>query len=147
MITGLIWTMLSSTLGTFGFALLLHAPRKAWLSASLIGGLGYTLYWGLMQIGWGEPAAMFVGVLVASILAQVAARKMRMIATIFITLAIIPCVPGLGLYRCMAYLGQGMNAEGLRTGVNAMICIGMIALALGVGSFIARRVTQFIKVK
>lgn len=145
MLLQLLWTMISSSLGTFGFALLLHAPRKAWLPSSLIGGLGYTIYWGMMQYGWSEPAAIFVGVLVASVLAQFAARRMRMIATIFITLAIIPCVPGLGLYRCMSYLGQGMNAQGLREGVNAMICIGMIAFAIGIGTFIGRRLFRFLR--
>ena len=136
---------LSSFVGTMGFALLLQAPRKAWLPSSLIGGLGYTIYWGLLQAGWSDPTAIFAGVLIASVLAQLAARHMRMIATIFVTLAIIPCVPGLGLYRCMSYLGQGMNAQGLHEGVNAMISIGMIALALGVGSFAARRIPMIRK--
>lgn len=140
MVMELVWILLTSSLGTLGFAMLLHAPRRAWLASSLIGGLGYTIYWGLLLGGWSDPAALFAGVLAASILAQFAARKMCMIATIFVTLAIIPCVPGLGLYRCMSYLGQGMNTEGIREGVNAMISVGMIAMAIGVGTFIARRI-------
>lgn len=134
--------LLTSTLGTLGFAMLLHAPRRAWGLASAIGGLGYTIYWALLQIGWGDPAALFTGVLAASILAQFAARKMRMIATIFVTLAIIPCVPGLGLYRSMSYLAQGMSTQGLQELAAAMISIGMIALAIGIGGFIARRASR-----
>lgn len=136
----LLWIAAGSFVGTLGFAVLLHAPRRAWLPSSAIGALGYTIYWGLMRLGWGEPFSMFIGVLLASLLAQLAARRMRMIATIFVTLSIIPCVPGLGLYRCMALLGQGMSAEGVRVGVAAMTSIVMIALALGVSSFLTRRV-------
>lgn len=133
---------LGSFAGTLGFAVLLHAPRRAWLPSSIIGALGYMLFWGLMRLGLSEPSAMFVGVLVASMLAQLAARRMRMIATIFATLAIIPGVPGMGLYRCMSLLAQGMSAAGVREGVSAMTDIVMIALALGVGSFLTRRLMK-----
>lgn len=140
MVKELLWMLVTSALGTLGFAMLLHAPKKAWLAASGIGGVGYMVYWGLLMLGWPDPASLFAGVLAATVLAQFAARKMRMIATIFVTLAIIPSVPGLGLYRAMSFLGQGMNSAGAKEGVNAMISVGMIALAIGVGSFIARRV-------
>ena len=127
-------------LGTLGFSLLLHAPMRAWLPASAIGAAAYTLYWVLEQVGLGMPASIFIGALAGSMLAQGCARKMRMIATIFITLSIVAMVPGLGLYRCMALLAQGQNAAGVRTGVEAMTTIVMIALGIGVGSFLFRAV-------
>ncbi|MBR2718211.1 MAG: threonine/serine exporter family protein [Clostridia bacterium] len=128
----------TSFLGTLGFALLLHAPKKSWLPASIIGGVSYTVYIALLELGSHQAAAMFAAALVGSLLAQFCARKMRMIATIFITLSIVSLVPGLGLYRCMEYLGAGRNALGLQAGVSAMIDIMMIALGVGVGSFIFR---------
>ncbi|MBP3636251.1 MAG: threonine/serine exporter family protein [Clostridia bacterium] len=133
-----IVTLITSFLGTLGFALLLHAPKKAWLPASIIGGISYTLYIVLLQAGWHQAAAMFAGALAGSVLAQVCARRMRMIATIFITLSIVSLVPGLGLYRCMEFLGAGKNAAGLQAGVSAMIDIMMIALGLAVGNFVFR---------
>lgn len=136
----LLRILLMSFLGTLGFALLLHAPKKAWLPASLIGGISYTLYIALMELGAAEAAAMFCGALAGSLLAQICARKMRMIATIFVTLSIVSLVPGLGLYRCMEYLGAGKNALGLQAGVSAMTDILMIALGLGVGSLVFRTI-------
>ena len=129
---------LSSFVGTLGFAVILHAPRKSWLSAAALGGLSYAMYWLLMQMGVGDPLANFVASLTVSLLAQFCARRMQMIATIFVALSIIPLVPGLGLYRCMALLGQGQNAAGLQAGVAAMIAIMMIALGLAMGAFIFR---------
>lgn len=140
MIAELIKIFLASFLGTLGFALLLHAPRRAWLPASLVGGVSYTLYIALLQAGSHQTVAMFAGALVGSLLAQACARRMRMIATIFLTLSIVSLVPGLGLYRCMEHLGAGRNAMGLQTGVSAMIDIMMIALGVGVGSLVFRTV-------
>ena len=140
LLSGAARMFLSAFLGTLGFALLLHAPRKSWLPASVIGAVAYTLYWVLEQIGLSMPLSIFIGALTGSLLAQGCARKMRMIATIFVTLSIVALVPGLGLYRCMALLAQGENAAGVRTGVQAMITILMIALGLGVGSFLFRAI-------
>ena len=131
-------TLGASFLGTLGFGVLLHAPRKSLILGSLLGALGYGIYWGIAQAGGSQGFAMFMGALGASLLAQVAARRMRMIATIFITLSIIPLVPGLGLYRCMSYLAQGQSALGVQEGVSAMTNILMIALGVSVGAFLYR---------
>lgn len=140
MMEEMLRTLLTSFLGTLGFALLLHAPKKAWLPASLIGGVSYTLYIFLLEMGCPQTVSMFGGALAGSLLAQICARRMRMIATIFITLSIVSLVPGLGLYRCMEHLGAGRNALGLQAGVTAMIDIMMIALGLGVGGFVFRTI-------
>ena len=99
--------LLTSFIGTLGFAVLLHTPQRAWIPGSCIGAVGYTLYWALMVwAGLPETAAIFIGSVAASVLAQYAARRLKMIATVFGTLAIIAFVPGLGLYRCMSLLAS-----------------------------------------
>ena len=134
-----LYLLLTGLGGTFGFAALLHAPRRSWLPAGVLGGLSYALYWTMNHLaGVDDAAAMFIGCLVGSFLAQLLARRMQMIATIFVSLSIIPCVPGLGLYRCLSLLGQGNHAEGLAAGVTAMVEIMMIALALGVSGFLVQ---------
>lgn len=134
--------LISSFVGTFGFAIFMHAPKRAWLPASAIGGVAYALYWLLLQFSMYEPMAMFLGALVGSILGQYCARRMQMIASIFVLLAMIPLVPGLGLYRCMHYLAQEMYGAGADAGVRAMADIVMIALGLAVGNFIFRMVVS-----
>lgn len=136
----LIRIFLSSMVGTLGFAAILHAPRQAWIPSALLGGASYTLYWLLMHFGVTEPTAIFIASMTVSLLAQFCARRIRMIATIFVALSLIPLVPGLGLYRAMELLGQGRNAAGLQAGIAAMISIMMIALGLAVGAFIFRAV-------
>lgn len=130
--------LLSSFVGTLGFAIFMHAPKRAWFPASAIGGVAYAAYWLLLQIGTNEPLSIFIAALLGSLLGQFLARRMHMIATIFILLAMIPLVPGLGLYRCMHYLAQEMYSAGADAGVRAMVDIVMIALGIAVGSFIFR---------
>ena len=128
----------SSFVGTLGFAIFMHAPKRAWLPASTIGGAAYLLYWALLTAGMYEPMAIFIGALLGSVLGQFCARRMQMIATIFVLLAMIPLVPGLGLYHCMHYLAQEMYSAGADAGVRAMVDVVMIALGLAVGSFMFR---------
>ena len=137
-----LFKLISSFVGTFGFAIFMHAPKRAWLPASAIGGAAYTLYWLLLQFSMYEPMAMFLAALVGSMLGQYCARRMQMIASIFVLLAMIPLVPGLGLYRCMHYLAQEMYGAGADAGVRAMVDIVMIALGLAVGSFIFRLIAN-----
>ena len=134
--------LVSSFVGTLGFAIFMHAPRKAWLPASAIGGVAYLLYWALLQFGLYEPLAIFISALLGSILGQYCARRMQMIASIFVLLSMIPLVPGLGLYRCMHLLAQEMYSAGADAGVRAMVDIVMIALGLAVGSFLFRMVVR-----
>lgn len=134
--------LVSSFVGTLGFAIFMHAPKRAWFPASAIGGVAYALYWLLMQCGVYAPMSIFIGALLGSILGQYCARRMRMIASIFVLLSMIPLVPGLGLYRCMQYLAQEMYGAGADAGVRAMVDIVMIALGLAVGSYIFRLIAR-----
>lgn len=139
--------LVSSFVGTLGFAIFMHAPKRAWLPASAIGGVAYLLYWALLQTSMYEPMAIFIGALLGSVLGQYLARRMQMIASIFVLLSMIPLVPGLGLYRCMHYLAQEMYSAGADAGVRAMVDVVMIALGLAVGSFIFRMIARTKPVK
>lgn len=120
--------------GTVGFAALTRVPRRTLLPAGIIAALVYLVYWLLPLAGLSEYTAVFLGTLLGSILGHTCARKMRVINTVFLMAAIVPVVPGLGLYRMMASLGQGHMAQGGREGVQAMIIIAMTALGLILGS-------------
>ncbi|MBR4067286.1 MAG: threonine/serine exporter family protein [Clostridia bacterium] len=134
MLTGLLRAMISGFLGAAGFGALLHAPRKGILCGSAIGALGYTAYWLIFQLTGSELPAMFVGALLAAVLGQLAARKLHMISTVFVTIAILPLVPGIGLFRSMSALGQGNMMQGANLAAHAMSLILMIVMGTGLGS-------------
>ena len=124
--------------GTVGFAMLVHTPKRAWFVSGLIASLSYLIYWLMSFLNLPEPMAIFIGSLFGSLTGLLCARRMKIIGTVFLMSAVVPVVPGLGLYRMMAALGRGQLSVGARTGVQAMITVAMIALGLGAGAFIDR---------
>ena len=130
--------VLGAFFGTVGFAMLVHTPRRAWLASGLIAAFSYLVYWGLVRFGFSDPASIFAGSLFGSLAGQLCARRMKIIGTVFLMSAIVPVVPGLGLYRMMSLLGQGRISDGANMGIQAMITIGMIALGLGAGALLDR---------
>lgn len=125
---------IAACIGAASFGALLHAPRRSLPVGAAIGTLGYMIDWLLIRQGTPEALAMFVAALVAAGAGQLAARRMRMISTIFITIAILPLIPGLGLYRAMSALAQGQTAVGAEIAVQSMALILMIALGVAMGS-------------
>ena len=125
-------------LGTVGFAMLVHVPKRAWFASGVVASLSYMVYWGLIQLGVPDPMSIFTASLFGSLAGLICARKMKIIGTVFLMSAVVPVVPGLGLYRMMAAIGQGQLAAGAKTGVSAMITVAMIALGLGAGAFTDR---------
>ena len=136
-LTQTIIAFVSSYLAGSGFGLLLSAPQKSVVWGGFLGAVGYTAYWLCMQGGIGETAAMFLGALAAAIGTQIAARRFKMIATVFVTIAILPMVPGLGLYRAMSALAQGELSSGGAIAAHTMALILMIALGIALGSALA----------
>ena len=130
--------VLGSFIGTVGFAMLVHTPKRSWFVSGLIAVLSYLVYWGLTYMNIPDAMAIFAGSFFGSLAGLFCARRMRMIGTVFMMSAVVPVVPGLGLYRMMAAIGQGQISAGAKTGVSAMITIGMIALGLGAGAFTDR---------
>ena len=124
--------------GALGFAWLVHAPKRSWLVSGLIAAAAFLLYWFLTRYGLSDPLSVFCGAWFGSMAGHLAARWMKIINTVFLMSAVVPVVPGLGLYRMMAYFGQGQTAMGADLGVQAMITIAMIALGLMMGSFLDR---------
>jgi len=138
MLDEILRAVFGALIGTMGFAMLVHVPRRALPVTGLIAALSYLVYWGALRIGLSDPTSIFLGSLFGSVTGQFCARKLKIIGTVFLMSAIVPVVPGLGLYRMMAFLGQNKISEGAGMGIQAMITIAMIALGLGAGAVVTR---------
>lgn len=134
----IIRAVIGAFFGTVGFAMLVHAPKRSWFVSGLIASLSYLVYWFMTYLGLPDPMAIFIGSLFGSLVGLLSARLMKIIGTVFLMSAVVPVVPGLGLYRMMSALGQGQIAAGAKTGIQAMITVAMIALGLGAGAFADR---------
>lgn len=134
----LLRAVFGAFVGTVGFAMLVHVPGRAWFMSGVIASFSYLLYWFMTYLGLADPMSVFIGSLFGSLAGLLCARKMKIIGTVYLMSAVVPVVPGLGLYRMMAALGRQQLAAGAMTGLQAMITIAMIALGLGAGAFVDR---------
>ncbi len=130
-------TFLFCVVASAFFAATLNAPKKSILISSLIAALGYSLY--IYMAAAGSPVAgyFFATVLMAS-LCEVFARIIKMPAVVLITPAVIPVVPGLGLYEMVLYMVLGDFERALHTGISAMMAIGAMAMGIALSTFFAR---------
>ena len=117
----------SAFFGAGAFALLFHAPLRTILPSCLIAALGYLLYVVLDAAGNGTVACYFLGGLVMSALCELAARRMKTPATVFLTSSLVTLVPGFDLFQIMLYLAQ---VDGALAASHAMTALqGVMAIA------------------
>ena len=116
----------SCALAAFFVALLLNQPKNTLLHSALIAGAGYAIF---MLLGQGT-LGYFFATLFIGIACEVCARLMKKIATLFITSALIPLVPGVGLYNTMRHLVQGNVSNAVSCGTDTLM--GICAIALGI---------------
>ena len=112
------------------FALAYGLQQKKTVALAALGGaLGWLTY-DLLQVRTGTLMANFYAALVFSFYSELMARICRKPASIFLIIALLPLVPGGGIYRSMAALVEGQNAQ---AGAHALETLGTAALlALGV---------------
>ena len=74
--------VLGAFLGTVGFAMLVHTPKRAWFVSGLIASLSYMIYWLMTYLGLPDPMAIFIGSLFGSLAGLLSARLMKIIGTV-----------------------------------------------------------------
>lgn len=115
--------------GSIGFAIILKIKGKQIVYAGLGGAMTWAVYVmaydNLQSYFWGNMiAALFVAVF-----AEVMARVHKAPATIFLTAAAVPLIPGYNLYNMMFGIVSQDTAMAQRNGMTALV----IALAISTG--------------
>lgn len=124
--------LISCFVAAASFSVLLHQPRKSILVSSLIAMAGYGVFLLLNQ----DTTAYFLATLLIGVLCEVFARILKRTATSLVTGAIVPLVPGVGLYNTMRHVVEGSYREAVTVGVKTMLGLCGIALAINASSLI-----------
>lgn len=128
--------------GTIGFAMLVNAPKRTLIPASLTAMLGYVLYLILLKmIGTSAMTAYFLASTFMSVLCEIQARWMRMPSTVFFLSALVPLVPGYTIYRAMLALVENDGAAAAGAAMEAVQGIAAIAVGAVVASVLFRTFT------
>lgn len=137
----IILELLYCFIATLFFALIMNAPKKTLVRSSLAAAIGYIIYDYFVSRGFTMVGFLF-GTTVIAILGEIFARKLKMPATIFIFPAIIPIVPGLGLYKTILAFVQDDLSLALETGVSTILNIGCMAVAMAMVSLTALKIKK-----
>lgn len=118
------------------FALIMNAPKETLIHSSIVASVGYVIYITLSN-QLNVTLGFFAGTSFVAMMGEIFARKFKMPATIFIFPAVIPMVPGFGLYQTMLALVQDNIPSALEIGVNTILNIASMAIAMALVSVIA----------
>lgn len=119
---------LFSFFATVGFAVFLNSPKSILIHSGLVGGIGWVIFYYLVNLTSNDILANFIASLFVSYISEVLARKLKQPAIVFLIPGIIPLVPGLGMYNTMLYLIQRDYINGIAKGVDVLFVAGAISL-------------------
>lgn len=123
------------------FALIMNAPKKTLVYSSAVASIGYVMY--ILILDFTTPTLGFLaGTTFVAMMGEVLARKFKMPATIFIFPAVIPIVPGFGLYQTILALVQNDISLALEIGFETIFNIAAMAIAMALVSILAIKSTR-----
>ena len=126
-----LMAFLFAFLATVAFGVLFQGPKRILWRSGLIGGLGWIVFIGLKEIfSVHSFSANFLATVVIALASEIFARVWKEPTTVFEVPAIIPLVPGFGMYRGMNYILQ--DYVGYGTEVLLEAALDSCAIALGI---------------
>lgn len=121
---------LSGFTATVGFGVLFNIKGKKLYLAGIGGMLGGVIYSFCKMNEFPEALSLFYAGVGFALYSEIFARICHTPVTTFIICALIPLVPGKGMYETMRYAVAGDAQTALQTGLDTLIYAG--ALALGI---------------
>ncbi|MBQ9572914.1 MAG: threonine/serine exporter family protein [Acidaminococcaceae bacterium] len=118
-------------LATVAFGVLFQGPKRILWRSGLIGALGWVVFIGLKEsFSVHSFSANFLATVLIALVSEIFARIWKEPVTVFEIPAIIPLVPGFGMYRGMNYILQDYVGYGSEVLLGA--AMDACAIALGV---------------
>lgn len=126
----MIFECIIAILCTLGFGIMFNIGRKNLLFASLGGGLSWFMYKLLIHNDLSLYTAFFASAIVFSIYSEICARVFKSPVTTFIICALIPLVPGSGMYYTMYEAIKGNIDKSISLLISTMASAGCLALGI-----------------
>ncbi|MGG7077770.1 threonine/serine exporter family protein [Clostridium sardiniense] len=131
-------------IATLGFGIIFNIHGRNLFFAAIGGGISWFVYALGLEAHFSTTTNFFLSAVVFSIYSEILARKLKTPVTTLVACALIPLVPGSGMYYTMYQAVTGDVMQSLELGLNTLASAG--ALALGV-IFVSTITRQYYKVK
>lgn len=126
-----------------GFCFLFNSPRRLILSTSLTGMTAWLISLVLSALEASFILPSFVGCFFIGIVAEILAQKKKHPVLLFTVPAIVPFVPGYGIYYMMLHIIEKNFDKAIRHGVESIF----IAISIAVGIMLATSLMRILQPK
>ncbi len=109
---------------TFGIS------KRFLVYSGFAGAFSWFVYLILLERGFGELMGVFVATLVSALISHIFARILKAPVTVFQIPAILPTVPGVGMYRTVYYMLIGDRETSAFYLTQTLQIAGMIAIGI-----------------
>lgn len=127
---------------TLFYCIIMSLPKKAIWISPLSSAVTYIIYRAVFLGIESEYMGYLAASCFAAVSAEMLARVCKMPATIFIFPAVIPLVPGIGLYRTMLCLVRSDMSGFASEGTKTLIISGIIAVTVAVVNAVFRNILK-----
>lgn len=134
-------------IASFGFGIIFNIKGRKLIFAAIGGGLSWFCYLYLTQSKVSVILSLFVSSIIFSIYSEICARYLKTPVTTLVICALIPLVPGAGMYYTMYETITGNLSGAVEFGLNTLASAGTLALGVIFVSTITKQVTNLKKVK
>ena len=134
----IIFVTLVSFFATFGFCIAFNIRGKKIIFAALGGAISWFFYSLPLQLGLSDISSLFISSVIFSAYSEILARIFKTPVTTFVVCALIPLVPGSGMYYTMREAISGNISKSLELGLNTIASAGTLALGVLFVSTITR---------
>jgi len=120
------------------FAVIFNVRGRHIPTAALGGAVGWAVYLAATEFGEAAAVGYFAAAAAVALYAEVASRLLSSPAGTYVACAIIPLVPGGGMYYTMSRSLAGDLPGALAVGFETLVTAGAIAAGLAIGAVAAR---------
>ncbi len=128
---------LYSFIATVGFCIIFNIRGKMVFFASLGGALGWLAY-ELSSFFGNDLSQYFIATVVIALYSEIMARLHKVPVTVYLIAALIPLVPGSGIYYTMEHFIDGNNDAFLTTFIHTIAIAGCLAFGILLVSSLVR---------
>jgi len=132
---------------SFGFGIIFNIKGIKLIFAAIGGGLSWFCYLYLNNNGISTILSLFISSIIFSIYSEICARYLKTPVTTLVICALIPLVPGAGMYYTMYETILGNVSGAVQLGLNTLSSAGALALGVIFVSTITKQVMNLKRVK
>lgn len=134
----MIIRIISATIATFFFGILFNIKKENLLFAAIGGGIGILCYELFILFNFSMYTSIFLAAVIFASYAEMMARIRKTTATTFAICALIPLVPGNGMYQTMINIVNNDLDAALHYGINTLSTAGLLAFGIMIVSTFAK---------